>query len=158
MISALLVIAKVLRRCCCFNWVHGDLMDNPQCWTDHPRTWRLSIIKIIIVIISSPLFCFGFSSIESLFLSRTAYKRSNLSFSDFSKKKKLVTLPNYKAVYVHSPHWSLWCWIRSRHWSSSDKPNSLDFWIYTPLVHNCTFKMYYVIVPTDLKVVSRVSI
>ena len=39
-------LAKVL-----FNWVHGDLMDKPQCWTDHPLTWRLSIIKIIIVII-----------------------------------------------------------------------------------------------------------
>ena len=29
----------------CFSWVHGDLMDKPQCWTDHPLTWRPSIIK-----------------------------------------------------------------------------------------------------------------
>ena len=156
MISALLVIAKVLRRCCLIEFMEIWWISHNAEQTIHVHG-DFQLLKSSLSSSSSPLFCFGFSSIESLVLSRTAYKRSSLSFSDFSKKK-LVTLPNYKAVYVHSPHCSLWCWIRSRHWSSSDKPNSLDFWIYTPLVHNCTFKMYYVIVPTDLKVVIRVSI
>ena len=88
---ASLVAAKVLRRSCCFNWVHGDLMDKPQCWTEHPLTWRLSIIKIIIVIIIITLIVFrlfsnrkpssvpGQLTKEAMFLSVT-FKKNWLLF------------------------------------------------------------------------------